>query len=69
MSWGSAFRQTTLSTSHMCVECTIFPSGKFMFSGLDAMHTFFMGVFAITNTDVAPVSAIACVLGFRGRPI
>jgi len=58
-----------ISTSLMCVECTIFPSGKFMFSGLDAMHTFFMGVFAITNTDVASVSAIACVLEIHGRPI
>jgi len=58
-----------ISTSHMCVERTVFPSGNLMLRGLGAIHTFFMGVSTITNTVVAPVSAIPCVLGFNGRVI
>jgi hypothetical protein len=56
-------------TSHMCVECTIFPSRIFMLRGLGAIHTFFTGVLAITNTNVALVSATECVLGVLGQPI
>ena len=56
-------------TSHMCVEQTIFPLGIFLFRGSGAICTFYMGVLAITNTDVAPVSATPCVLGILGHPI
>ena len=48
--------------SHMCVEWTISPFGRFMVSGSVAGRMFFMGVPAITKIDVAPVSAMACVL-------
>jgi hypothetical protein len=58
-----------ISTSHMCMECTISPSGKFMLRGFGASRTFFMGVFAITITDVAPISVTASVLGIIGRLI
>ncbi len=37
-----------------------------MFSGLGAIRIFFMGVFDITNSVVAPVSAIPCELGING---
>ena len=47
--------------SHMCVECTISPLGRFMVRGSIALRMFFMGVPAITKIDVAPVSAMACV--------
>ena len=40
-----------------------------MLRGLGAICTFFMGVLAITNADVAPVSATVCVLGILGQPI
>jgi hypothetical protein len=55
-----------ISTSHMCVERTVFPSGNFMLSGLGAIRIFFMGVSAITNIVVAPVSAMPCELGING---
>ena len=55
-----------ISTSHMCVERTVFPSAFFMVSGFVALRTFCMGVSAITNTVVAPVSAIPCELGIIG---
>ena len=44
----------------------MFPSGNFMLRGLGAIRTFRMGVSAITNTVVAPVSAIPCELGING---
>ena len=47
--------------SHMCVEWTMSPFGRFMVSGSVAGRMFFMGVPAITKIDVAPVSAMACV--------
>ena len=58
-----------ISTSHMCVEHTVFPSGNFMLRGLGEICTFCMGVSAITNTVVAPVSAIPCELGINGRVV
>ena len=58
-----------ISTSHMHMECTIFSSGNLMLRGLDAICTFFLGVSAITNTVVAPISAIPCVLGISGHLI
>ncbi len=58
-----------ISTSHMCVERTVFPSGNFMLRGLDAIRAFCIGVFAITNTVVAPVSAIPCELGINGSAV
>jgi hypothetical protein len=58
-----------ISTSHMCVERTVFPSGNFMLRGLGAIRTFCMGVSAITNTVVAPVSAIPCELGINGSVV
>ena len=58
-----------ISTSHMCVDRTVFPSGNFMLSGLSAIRTFCMGVSAITNTVVAPVSAIPCELGINGSVV
>ena len=58
-----------ISTSHMCVERTVFPSGNFMLRGLGAISTFCMGVSAITNTVVAPVSAIPCELGINGHVV
>jgi hypothetical protein len=58
-----------ISTSHMCMERTVFPSGNFMLRGLGAIRTFCMGVFAITNTVVAPVSAIPHELGINGSVV
>jgi hypothetical protein len=58
-----------ISTSHMCVDRTVFPSGNFMLRGLGATRTFCMGVSAITNTVVAPVSAIPCELGTNGSVV
>ena len=58
-----------ISTSHMCVDRTVFPSGNFMLRGLGAIRTFCMGVSAITNTVVAPVSAIPCELGINGSVV
>jgi len=54
-----------ISTSHMCVERTVFPSGNF----IPAIRTFCIGVSAITNTVVAPVSAIPCELGINGSVV
>ena len=55
-----------ISTSHMCVERTVFPSGSLMLMGFGAIHTFCMGVSFITNKVVHPISAIPCVLGING---
>jgi hypothetical protein len=46
--------------SHVWVDLTLLPSGKFMVSGWIAGQRFWMGVPSITKIDVAPVSAIAC---------
>ena len=58
-----------VSTSHMCVERTVFPSGNFMVRGLGAIRTFCIGVSAITNNVVAPISAIPCELGINGSVV
>jgi hypothetical protein len=39
------------------------PFGRLMERGFVASQTLFIGVLAITNIDVAPVSAMACVVG------
>ena len=52
--------------SHICVDFTIVPSGKLILRGFVAGHTYFTGVFLMTNTDVAPVSATPCVMGMKG---
>ncbi len=46
--------------SHVCVDLTLLPSGKFMVSGWIAGQRFWTGVPSITKIEVAPVSAIAC---------
>ena len=46
-------------TSLMCVDCTFVPSGRLMDMGFVARRLFCTLVSFITNTDVAPVSAIA----------
>ncbi len=50
-----------MSTSHMCVDTIFFPSKRLMCVGFVAMQMLLAGVPAITNIDVAPVSATACV--------
>ncbi len=50
-----------MSTSHMCVDTIFFPSGRLICIGFVAMQMFLAGVPAITNTDMAPVLATACV--------
>jgi hypothetical protein len=42
------------------------PSGKLILRGFVVGRTFFIGVFFVTITDVAPVSATACVMGIDG---
>ena len=46
-------------TSQMCIDCTFVPSGRLMDMGFIAQRLFCTLVPFITNTDVAPVSAIA----------
>jgi len=46
-------------TSQMCVDCTFVPSGRILDMGFVARRLFCTLVSFITNTDVAPVSAIA----------
>ncbi len=55
-----------ISRSHMCVDFIIVPSGKLILRGFVVGHIFFIGVFFMTITDVAPVSATACVMGIDG---
>ncbi len=55
-----------ISRLHMCFDLTIVPSGKLILRGFVVGRTFFIGVFFMTNTDVAPVSATACVMGIDG---
>ena len=45
----------------MCVDVIHFPSGRLMVIGFVATGMLCAGALAITKTDVAPVSAIACV--------
>ncbi len=57
-----------ISRSHICVDLTIEPSGKsLILSGCVAGRIFFiLGVFFMIITDIAPVSATACVMGIDG---
>ncbi len=56
-----------VSRSQICVDFTIVPSGKLIVRGVVAGRTFFiLGVFFMIITDVAPVSATACVIGIDG---
>ena len=55
-----------ISRLHICVDLTIMPSGKLILRGFVVGHTFLIGAFFMTNTDVAPVSATACVMGIDG---
>ena len=55
-----------ISRLHIYVDFTIVPSGKLILRGFVVGHIFFMGVFFMTSTDVAPVSAPACVMGING---
>ena len=55
-----------ISRSHICVEFTIVPSCKLNLSGFVIGRIIFIGVSFMTNMDVAPVSATACVMGIDG---
>ena len=56
-----------ISRSQICVDFTILPSGKLIVRGFVARRTFFiLGVFFMIITEVAPVSATACVMGIDG---
>jgi hypothetical protein len=55
-----------ISRSYMCVNFTIVPFGKLILRGFVAGRTFFIGVSFMTITDVASVSATACVMGIVG---
>jgi hypothetical protein len=55
-----------ISRSHICVDFTFVPSGNLILRGFVGRHTFFIGVFFMTNMDVAPVSTTACVMGIDG---
>ena len=55
-----------ISRSHICVDFTIVPTGKLMLRGFVVGCIFYMGVFFMTITNVAPVSATACVMGIAG---
>jgi len=57
---SSTYCYPGISTSHMCVERTIFPSGNLMLMGFGAIRTFCMGVSFITHKVVHPISAIPC---------
>jgi hypothetical protein len=48
-----------MTMSHMCVDLTFVPSGKFIESGFVATLLLSTGVPSIMNIAVAPVSAIA----------
>jgi hypothetical protein len=50
----------------MCVDLTIFPSGRLIMRGCVAGRTFDMGVLFMTKMEVAPVSTTACVWGILG---
>jgi hypothetical protein len=50
-----------MSTSHMCVDTIFVASGRLICMGFVATQMFLAGAPAITNIDVAPVSAIACI--------
>jgi hypothetical protein len=48
--------------SQMWVETTLLPSGKVMVIGWSAQRRFLMGIPFMTKIQVAPVSAMACVV-------
>ncbi len=50
-----------MSTSHMCVDTIFFSSGRLICIGFVATRIFLAGAPAITNTDMVPVLATACV--------
>ncbi len=50
-----------MTTSHVCVDFTIAPSGKLILNGCIAICTLSIFNPSITNKEVAPVSATACV--------
>ena len=52
-----------MSMLHTWVECMTPSRGRLMERGFVASWTLFIGVLAITNMDVAPVLAMACVVG------
>ncbi len=57
--------------SHMCVERTMSPFGRLMERGSVAGHMLLMGMPAISNMDVAPMSAMECLFANAialGRP-
>ncbi len=54
------------SKLNLCVDLTTLPSGKLIVRGFVAGQIFFIGVPFITNTEVALVSATACVGGIAG---
>jgi hypothetical protein len=49
-----------MAMSHMCVDCTLCPSGRLIVNGLDATHLFTTSTPSMINMDVAPGSPIAC---------
>ncbi len=55
-----------ISRLHICVGFTNLPSGKLIMSGFVVGRIFFMGVFFMTITNIAPVSATPCVMGIDG---
>ncbi len=50
-----------MSTSQMCVDIIFLPSERLMCMGFVAMRMLLAGAPAITNIDMAQVSATACV--------
>jgi hypothetical protein len=50
-----------MSTSLMCVDTIFVPSGRLICMGFVAMGMFLAGAPDITNTDVVPVLATACI--------
>jgi hypothetical protein len=48
--------------SQMCVDVTLLPSGKLIVMGLLDFRRFLTGVPFMMKIEVAPVSAIACVV-------
>ena len=49
--------------SHTCVDFTMPPFGRLILRGAAVVRTLFMGVPAMTNMEVAPVSAMECDVG------
>jgi hypothetical protein len=45
--------------SQMCVDITLFPSGKLIVRGFQATHLFATSAPSMIKIDIAPVSAIS----------